>query len=116
MSQADLNANREVRKIFVRHWIDLGRISVRSANGRVTVRGTLTRVQTAPDPLTSVLVEGMYNELKRIHGVRFVLMELNNWENKTGRWIPVGGKDSKPSAANPLSVPGAVSQGKTLEI
>ncbi len=44
MSQADLEINRDIRKVMVRHWIDLGKISFRSSNGRIWVRGSLQRI------------------------------------------------------------------------
>jgi hypothetical protein len=35
MEMIDLDINRGVRRVLVKHWIDLGRISVRTTRGRV---------------------------------------------------------------------------------
>ena len=87
MGQADLEINRRTRSVFVRHWIDLGHLSLRSINGRVTVRGNLTRVFGEKEELTPAIVDAIFREIRRIPGVRGTTIALENWSNDTGSWI-----------------------------
>ena len=89
MSQADLEINRDIRKVLIRHWIDLGKVSFRSANGRVWVRGAMQRIAGVREELTSALMDIMFNDLKRIRGVSSVNAELDNWTNALGKWHPL---------------------------
>jgi len=84
----DLDVNRSIRRVMVKHWIDLGRVSVRSTQGRVLIRGTLQRVPGTPSELTTPLVEAMMAEMKRLPGVRRIQAHLDNWIQEGGRWRP----------------------------
>ncbi len=95
MSQADLEVNRRTRSVFVRHWIDLGHLSLRSVNGKVTVRGKLNRIFGSKEELTAALVENIFNEIKRIPAVKRVTPFMDNWSNETGVWHQVGGKQAE---------------------
>ena len=86
MSQADLEINRDIRKVLVRHWIDLGKISFRSSNGRVWVRGSLQRIAGVQEELTPTLVETIFGDVKKVRGVVSFSAELDNWVTTAGRW------------------------------
>lgn len=86
MSQSDLDLNRDVRRILVKHWIDLGRLQIRSNSGRLYIRGALQRIQGVPQELTSSVVETIFDDLRRIRQISHVYAEFTNWTNKTGRW------------------------------
>lgn len=86
MSQADLEINRDIRKVLVRHWIDLGKLSFRSSNGRVWVRGSLQRIAGVQEELTPTLVEAIFGDAKKIRGVVTISTELENWVVTAGRW------------------------------
>ena len=101
MSQADLELNRDVRKVFVRHWIDLGKISFRSSNGKISIRGALYRIAGVQEELTSTLVEGMFAEIRRLRGVANVQAEFENWVYLLGKWQSaddVRGRQTAPGA------------------
>ena len=85
-SQSDLDINRAVRRVMVKHWIDLGRISIRSSHGRLQIRGRLQRIAGREDPLTTPLVEAMFTEIGRIRGVGTVQSHIENWVKDGGRW------------------------------
>lgn len=87
--QTDLEVNRNIRRIFVRHWIDLGRLSIRTYQGRLSIRGYLQRIGGKDEELTTPIVEAMFAEIKRITSVQQVTAELENWTNDAGRWIPL---------------------------
>ena len=86
MSQADLEINRDARKVLVRHWIDLGKLSCRSVSGRLSIRGSLQRISGVPVELTSALVETIFNDLRKIRGVVNITSELDNWSFALGKW------------------------------
>ena len=98
MSQEDLEINRAVRRILVRHWLDLGRLSVRSSLGRLTIRGAVDRIEGVREELTGALVDAIFNEIRRIPAVRNLHAEISNWVNQGGRWQPLGlSKQRDPS-------------------
>lgn len=84
----DLEINSAVRRVLVRHWIDLGRVSIRTQKGKVTVRGTLDKLSESDQPLTGTVVEGIFGDIRRIHGVLRVMAELQNWEQCSFGWRP----------------------------
>lgn len=84
--QTDLDINRAIRRLLVKHWIDLGRISVRTTGGSVSIFGLLQRVEGRAEPLTPPTVEGMMYEIRRIDSVKAVRAHLDNWINDGGRW------------------------------
>lgn len=92
MSQIDLDINRAVRTVLVKHWIDLGRLSVRSTDGKLYIRGALSRIAGINEELTSAIVDAMFSEIKRIRNLRQVYPLLENWTNDSGSWCQVGGK------------------------
>lgn len=91
MSQVDLDINRFVRSILVKHWIDLGRLSVRSTDGKLYIRGALRRISGVNEELTSPIVDAMFAEIKRIKNVRQIYPALENWTNDSGSWTELGG-------------------------
>ena len=89
MSQDDLRINRDVRRILVKHWLDLGRLSVRSSLGRLMIRGSLERIRGVKEELTPAIVNEMFRKMNHIDGVARLNIELDNWSNDDGRWVPV---------------------------
>ncbi len=107
MGQADLEINRRTRSVFVRHWIDLGLLSLRSVNNRITIRGSLNRIFGQREELTPALVEGIFNEIRRIPGVKHVSPALDNWSNASSTWQKVGAQRKRdPQKAAPGAEPG----------
>lgn len=86
MGQLDLEINRKTRKVLVRHWLDLGQLSLRSINGRLTLRGSLERIFGFNEELTPGTVETIMGEIRNIPGVKYVSTEIVNWSNETGLW------------------------------
>ena len=83
---SDLDINRHVRKVLIRHWIDLGRVFFRSMHGAVTIRGTLERIAGISEALTPTIVESIFTELNRIPDVKRVTSDLANWAQDAGAW------------------------------
>ncbi len=86
MSHADLDINRDVRRVMIRHWIDLGRLSFRSIRGRVSIRGSLQRIPGTSEELTAPIVNTMFADIGAIRGVTHVNVELDNWMFVSGKW------------------------------
>ena len=99
MAQADLEINRNVRRVLVRHWLDLGRIFIRSTNGHVSLRGSLSRIHGMNDPINSATVDTIFTEIKRVRNVKNISPDLDNWFCERGAWKEKGEhpKDSAPS-------------------
>ena len=76
--------------MLVRHWIDLGRLSVRTFQGKVFIQGSLERIGGVEEQLTPAIVDTMFAELKRNRNILRLKIDLNNWSNATGKWLPVG--------------------------
>lgn len=90
MNPVDLEINRGVRRVLVRHWIDLGRISVRTISGKVHIRGTLERITGVKEPLSGAILEAMFADIRRLRGIARLNVELENWHNKSGLWHSTG--------------------------
>ena len=86
MDRADLEINRDIRKVLVRHWIDLGQLSVRSTSGRVSIRGSLRRIEGFNEELTGPIVDRMFADVRRLPAISRVAIELDNWTNAGGLW------------------------------
>ena len=108
----DLEINCAVRKVLVRHWIDLGRISVRTSAGVITLSGALDKLPNVDAPLTSSSVEEMIAEIRRVFSVRRIQPVLSNWTELDGMWKPVASKTADislqarkpPAASAPLDL------------
>lgn len=98
MDRSDLEVNREIRKAFVKHWIDLGQLFIRTAGGKVSVRGSLQRIEGFNEQLTSAIVDRIYADLRRIHGVVRLTVDFENWVNAGGSWKPTGIDKGKRAA------------------
>ena len=76
-TQSDLDINRGVRRILVKHWIDLGRISVRSSQGRLLIRGSLLRIPGTTQELTTPIVDAIFYDIQRLRGVKHLTAHLH---------------------------------------
>ena len=83
-----LEVNRNVRRILVANWIDLGRLSVRSIKDSVYMRGSLQKLPGANSALTTSQVQVIYDKIRSVKFVKHVRVELDNWSFNpgTGTW------------------------------
>jgi hypothetical protein len=86
--QNDLDVTRNVRRVLVKHWIDLGRLSIRAIRGHVLIHGFLQRIPGLKEELTTPIVEAMFLEIKRVPGFQRMTPQIVNWINEGGRWMP----------------------------
>ena len=96
----DLHINCAVRKVMVRHWIDLGKLSMRTTRGVVRLSGALSRLPGAAGHLNCALIITILSEIKRVTHVRRVSADFTNW-TRTGidGWTPVA---TTPLLSQPL--------------
>ena len=94
---ANLELNREVRRILVSHWLDLGRLSVHSLRSSVHIRGTLSKLGGSYAQLTSAILESMSRKIKAAAGTRSVHMEFDNWflNPATGSWESAASREKR---------------------
>lgn len=107
MTHVDLETNRKVRAVLVRHWVDLGRLSIRTQDGKLFIQGGLHRIVGVAEALTPPIVDTIFDDIRRIREVVRMTVLLENWSNESGRWLP-----SEPAAApqtTPLRAPGPTS-------
>lgn len=88
----DLEINCAVRKVLVRHWIDLGKISIRTIAGVTTLSGALDKLPKVDVPLTSSSVGEIIAEIRRAPSVKRVQTVLSNWTELDRMWKPVASK------------------------
>jgi hypothetical protein len=88
----DLEINCSVRKVLVRHWLDLGKISLRTTSGVTYLSGELARLPKVETPLTSSSVTEIINEIRRVSSVRRIHASFHNWVECDRVWKQTLGK------------------------
>lgn len=74
----DLKINSQVRKVLVRHSIDLAKISLRTTRGVVHLSGELRRLPNAAGRLDAGLILIILAEIRRVQNVRRVTTDLKS--------------------------------------
>ena len=78
--KVDLDINCRVRRVLVRHWIDLGKISARTSRCVVTLSGSLLRLPHVAPNIDAATPGSIFEEIKRIPDVRRLQLNLDNCE------------------------------------
>jgi hypothetical protein len=76
--KVDLEINCRVRRVLVRHWIDLGKISVRTSRCVVSLNGSLMRLPHVAPDIDAATPGSIFEEIKRIPDVRRLQLSLDN--------------------------------------
>src|SRR5438093_980050 len=84
--QDDLDVNVAIRRILVRHWVDLGKITIRTTNSVPTLGGVLTRISDDYKHMITPNLDEIVAEIRRIRGVRHVNVQLTDWSLQAGGW------------------------------
>ena len=95
--RSHLEINREVRRIMVANWIDLGRISIHTVNTSVYIRGSLHKLPGSDTQLHAQQIEEIHRKIRNVKDVSQVFMEFDNWHRNdiSNAWEPIGLKDKK---------------------
>ena len=98
---------RQVRVVLVRHLIDIGRLSIQLSMSQLRLNGSLCRLPGVTAALTPEIVKAIFSELSRIHGIRRVDGEFDNWKpaDKLGTsWAPVEARKITPTTLRTATV------------
>ena len=99
-----LKLNRDVRSILVSANINTERMSVNVYPDRIYFRGTL-ETNGAGASLDPIMVSNLFQEIKRVRGVKQISCQFENWENDGDllTWREIGGdpKKKKKTKATP---------------
>jgi len=95
---SDLATSSAIRRVLVRYWIDLGKISLQTSRGLVTISGELTKLPNAEDQLNGFVVSALFTEIQHIPTVRRLNVKLTNWTEVDEAWQPAS---LSPEAALP---------------
>ncbi len=96
MSAADFRINAAVRKIFIRHWLDLKLIDYKTINFVVHIKGKFrTKKQSGKSKgkaydMNPSVVSAIEREIIRVRGVKRVQMKLDGWVKSGGKWAGGG--------------------------
>lgn len=98
-SRADLYRN--VRMVLVRHFIDIGRLSIQVSPHQIRLVGSLGRLPGVENEMTADTVTTIFSELRRLPGVSRVQAEFDNWSEASGlgAWKPIGSAPTKPETS-----------------
>jgi hypothetical protein len=91
----DLNCNCKARQVLVRHWINLGKASLRTTNGVLSIHGTLEKLPHG-GALTASSVAELATELRRVVPARRVSLNFTNWIERDGAWRSTTATSSAP--------------------
>ncbi len=92
MAATDFRINAAVRRVLVRHWLDLRCIEYHTVNRVVTIQGTFKKVKEAikdmkkGSGLEPTAVMAIEAELLRIPNVKRIKLDIMGWTKLGGRW------------------------------
>ena len=91
---------RQVRAVLVRHFIDIGRLTINLGGTGVRLHGTLCRLPGVEAKLIPEIVAALMADIGRVPGVRNVQAEFDNWRqmDALGEWRPVEGIAKRSSS------------------
>ena len=94
---------RHARALLVKHWIDIGRITIVFSDGTLQINGTFVRLPGVTSQLTPAVVDNMIRDLQRIQGIDRVEASFDNWtqDGDRGDWQPVVSKESDYRSSPP---------------
>jgi hypothetical protein len=85
MSNVDLT--KAVRTLFIKSWIDIGKIRLQIAGSSVIVRGRVTKTRT-DEPVNGLFIEQLDQQIRAMKGVKNLRWILEDWEHDRGKWKP----------------------------
>lgn len=87
-----LKINSRVRSVLVTHYVDLGKLSFHVYPNKISLRGTLVKLQGVPGRFNAETVQQLVEDLGRIAKIRRVVVNFDNWslEENSKSWVDVG--------------------------
>jgi len=99
MTVEDLDANRHVRTVLVRNWVNTQRLDYSATHGTLYVRGRMMLLrEPPPEPgqqrdsagVTAKFLMHLEKEILKAPGIRAVRWQLDGWQRTTSAWIAHG--------------------------
>jgi len=99
MTVEDLDANRHVRTVLARNWVNTRRLNYACTHGTVYMRGKIVLLrEPPPDPneirdragVGPKFLMYLEKELLKAPGIRAVQWQLDGWQRTSSAWIPHG--------------------------
>jgi hypothetical protein len=99
MTVDDMEANRQVRAVFARNWVNLQKLDYSATHGTVYVRGRLLLLhESSPEPgeerdragVGPKLLFYLEKEMLKVKGVRAVTWAIEGWQRSGESWIQRG--------------------------
>ncbi len=77
--------------VLVRHFVDIGRLSIQVSAHQIRLVGSLDRLPGVENEMTADTITTIFSELRRLPGVTRVQAEFDNWTEAggLGAWQPV---------------------------
>jgi len=97
MSAADFRINAAVRKVFIRHWLELKLIDYHTINSVVHIKGKFKTKKQSREAkgktydVNPSVVSAIEREIFRVRGVKRVDIKLDGWVKSGGKWAGGGG-------------------------
>ena len=109
----DIEINCGVRRVLVQHWIDLGRLSIRTTRGVVYLSGTIDKLRESSAFLGGDELNSILQAIQRLPGVRRVHSDLTGVSNAAVMQAqepatdPIRVHEFKPQSTIPIAGGGA---------
>jgi hypothetical protein len=84
-----------VRRVLVRHWIDLGKVSIRTSRCVVSLNGSLMRLPHVAPDVDAATPAVIFEEIKRVPDVRRLQLNLDNLDGLAFDNAGAGGATAK---------------------
>ena len=99
MTVEDLEANRYIRAIFARNWVNLQKLNYGATHGTVYVAGHLALLREPPARsdeerdragVSASFLMHLEKEILKVSGVRAVRWDIDGWNRTGGAWVHRG--------------------------
>lgn len=89
VADQDVDTCKDVRRVLIGEWIDLGRLSFRAEKGQVSLHGRLQRLSLDDAALAPHEVGSLFSGIEALPGVQGLSVSLENWVRKGDTWRSV---------------------------
>lgn len=99
MTVEDLAANRQVRHVFARNWVNTQKLNFGATHGIVYIRGRMTLLREPPSApgeerdrsgVSAKFLMYIEKELMKISEVKGVRWQLDGWQRTSSAWLSHG--------------------------
>jgi hypothetical protein len=89
---SDTEITAAVRKVLVKHWVDVSRIRIRVTRGVLILTGTIDKIYGAEGgPVDRSFLSSLDQGLQAVKGLRRIRYQFGNWAKDGGEWVVPAG-------------------------